>query len=279
MPIAGLPAATLVVLVAVALAAGVGITAVGPGGIFLTIALYALTDLRPAVVVGTASATFVATGLLGTATYYRSGEIGSAAGARTATVLSLTGIAGTLLGVRLNALVDAATYGVLLGVFVGLTGLLVLYRSRDGTRTGGYDPETAQGTVAIGAIGTVVGVSGGLLGIGGPVLAVPILVATGVPMLLALGTAQVQSVFIAGMATAGYAARDAVAWPLVLALGIPELVGIVVGWKVARMVDADRLTQVMAALMLLLGPYLTLTYLPVDPDAWSLVRTLVGNRG
>jgi uncharacterized membrane protein YfcA len=272
--LAGVPAVTLAALVVVSLVAGVGITAVGPGGVFLTIALYALTDLPPGVVVGTASATFVATGLLGTASYYRSGQLGATGGARTATVLSATGIAGTLVGVRLNAIVDAATFGVLLGGFVGLTGLLVLYRTRHGTGGGGCDPRTRRGSLLIGAIGGFVGVSGGLLGIGGPVLGVPILVATGLPMLLALAAAQVQSVFIAGFATVGYAARGAVAWPLVLALGVPELVGILVGWKAARVVDADRLKLVMAGLMLLIGPCLTLTHVPVDLDI-GLVRWLL----
>ncbi|MUV60274.1 sulfite exporter TauE/SafE family protein, partial [Halobacterium sp. CBA1126] len=42
---AGIPTATLAALVALSLFAGVGITAVGPGGIFVTIALVALTDL------------------------------------------------------------------------------------------------------------------------------------------------------------------------------------------------------------------------------------------
>lgn len=73
-------------------------------------------------------------------------------------------------------------------------------------------------------------------------LAVPLLVAASVPMLLAVGTAQVQSVFVAAFATIGYVARDAVAWPLVVAIGVPELVGVVVRWKVAQSVDVELLT-------------------------------------
>lgn len=104
--IAGLPTTTLALLVVLSLFAGVGITAVGPGGIFITIAL---TDLPPAVVVGTASATFVATGLVGAESYRRSGELDSQGGKRMAFVLSLTGLAGALVGVRLNALIDEST--------------------------------------------------------------------------------------------------------------------------------------------------------------------------
>ncbi|MFC4548828.1 MULTISPECIES: sulfite exporter TauE/SafE family protein [Halorussus] len=256
--VAGIPAGTLVLLVVISLLGGVGITAVGPGGIFVTIALYALTDLPPAVVVGTASATFIVTGVLGTASYYRSGELGTAGGARAAAILSVTGLVGALVGVRLNALVDEATFGLLLGVFISLTGVLVFYRSRYGGGDDERDRPRVPESLKYGVIGGFVGVSGGLLGVGGPVLAVPILVVAGVPMLLAVGTAQVQSIFIATFATFGYVVRDAVAWPLVAVIGIPELVGVVIGWRVAQSVDAELLTRVLAGLMLLLGPYLVL---------------------
>jgi uncharacterized membrane protein YfcA len=254
--IAGIPASSLLVLMVIALLGGVGITAVGPGGIFVTIALYALTDLPPAVVVGTASATFVATGVLGTASYYRSGELEAGRGARAAAILSGTGLAGALVGVRLNALVDEAAFRSLLGAFVFLTGVFVLYRYRYGGGAGDLDTATARESLAFAGIGGFVGVSGGLLGIGGPVLAVPLLVAAGVPMLLAVGTAQAQSIFVAAFATVGYVARDAVSWPLAVAIGVPELIGVVLGWRVAQSVDAERLTRVLAALMLVLGAYL-----------------------
>lgn len=249
---------TALALAAVALFAGIGITTVGPGGVFLTVALYALAPISPATVVGTASATFVATGLLGTASYYRSGELGSHGSAKSAVVLSLTGLGGALLGVQLNAFVSEATFGLLLGVLVSLTGVLVEYRSRYAADGGSYDATSRRGMVGLGAIGGFVGISGGLLGVGGPVLAVPMLVAVGVPMVFAVAVAQVQSIFVAAFATAGYVLRDAVSWSLAVVIGVPELVGVAIGWRVAQTVDAGRLTRVLAILMLLLGPYLAL---------------------
>lgn len=256
--IVGLPTTTLVLLVVLSLFAGVGITAVGPGGIFITIALVALTDLPPAVVVGTASATFIATGIVGAESYRRSGELNSQAGKRMAIVLSLTGLLGALVGVQLNALINEATFSLLLGVFVSLTGILVFYRTRYGTTANNYDVMTPRGTLGIAGIGTFVGISGGLLGVGGPVLAVPLLVAIGVPMLVAVAVAQVQSVFVAAFATAGYLAQGAVSWPLAIAIGIPELIGVVAGWKVAQSINATTLTRILAVLLLCLGPYIAL---------------------
>ncbi|MFD1514026.1 sulfite exporter TauE/SafE family protein [Halomarina rubra] len=257
--VAGVPVEMLVVLVVVAAVAGVGITAVGPGGIFLTVALYALTDLPSATVVGTVSATFVATGLLGSLSYYRSGELGSDGGREAAAVLSVTGLLGALLGVRLNAVVSEAAFGVLLGALVLVTGVLVFYRTRRGvgTRPAGEDA-TTPGLVLVGVIGGFVGVSGGLLGVGGPVLAVPLLVVVGMPLLLAVGIAQVQSVFIALFTTVGYVTQGAVSWPLALVVGVPELLGVVAGWYVAQSVDSERLTRVLAGMMVGLGPAIVL---------------------
>lgn len=250
--VAGVTPGTALLLAAVAFAAGIGITAVGPGGVFLTVALVALTDLAPGAVVGTAMATFVATGLLGSAAYAQSGDL---RGRRDLTVvLSATGLLGALAGVALNGVVSERGFELLLGAFVSLTGAMVWYR----TRAGGVAPEPDR-PLAVGAlVGGGVGLSGGLLGVGGPVLAVPLLVVAGVPMLPALAVAQVQSVFVAASATAGYLLRGTVSPALVALVGVPELCGVVVGWRLAHRVDERRLTRVLAVLLVALGPYLAL---------------------
>jgi uncharacterized membrane protein YfcA len=250
--IAGLPPETAALLAVVALAAGVGITAVGPGGVFLTVALVALTDLPPGAVVGTAMATFVATGVLGSVAYARSGELRDRRGL--ATVLSATGLVGALAGVALNARVSEAGFALLLGAFVSVTGVLVWYRTREGTRRSETERPLAVGAT----VGAGVGLSGGLLGVGGPVLAVPLLVVAGVPMLPALAVAQVQSVFVAGAATGGYLLGGSVSPGLVALVGVPELLGVVVGWAVAHRVDERSLSRAMAVLLVALGPYLAL---------------------
>lgn len=39
-------------------------------------------------------------------------------------------------------------------------------------------------------------------------------------------------------------------------VGVPELVGVLVGWRIARSVPARRLKYAMAAMLLALAPYL-----------------------
>ncbi|MFC4356414.1 TSUP family transporter [Halobium salinum] len=262
----------LLALVLVAFGAGVGITAVGPGGVFLTVALFALTPFPSATVAGTATATFVFTGLLGTLSYLRSGELADRRRLRLAAGLSGGGVAGALLGVRLNAVVSERLFGLLLGVFLVAVGVLVWRRaggssggdSAEGDRSSSTATDGGRfadgfGPVRATVVGLFVGTAGGLLGVGGPVLAVPILVAGGVPMLAAVAAAQVQSVFVSGFAAGGYFAQGAVSLPLAALVGVPELLGVLVGWRVAHRVPAAKLKRVLAVILVCLGPYVALT--------------------
>src|SRR6185312_11840740 len=96
----------------------------------------------------------------------------------------------------------------------------------------------------------------GRFGLGGQLLSVPLLITIGASMLPALGAAQAQSIVIAGVGTVGYALRGAIAWPLVLVIGVPLLAGALVGWRIAQAVPAERLRSVLAAALIAVGAYL-----------------------
>ena len=245
------------VLVAVALVSGVGCTTIGPGGIFVTIALYLLTPLSSAEVAGTAHATFIAVGVLGAAAYARSGDLSTGDDYALAAVLSATSVFGALAGARLNAYVSREAFGVALGAVAAVTGVVLLLRERD--RLDQFvevDPATSTGKAVFGVVGGALGVTAGLVGVGGPVFSVPALVVLGVPMLLALGVAQVQAVFISGFATAGYLARDAVSVPYALLVGVPLALGAVAGWVIAHRVDPGRLKAALGIVLIAVGIYL-----------------------
>ena len=249
-----------VILVVIALFAGIGITAIGPGGIFVTVALFALTPITSAEVAGTASATFVATGFLGTAVYLRSGEFAHGYAREVALLLSATSVVGALIGTQLNLRASEEVFGFMLGAFVSVAGGLIVYRELVGLKpTDRLETVPArQRRLLVGGIGTGIGVLGGMLGVGGPVVAVPALVVLGVPMLVAVAIAQVQSVFISGFATIGYAFSGAVLLPLVALVGVPQLVGVVLGWRIAHVIEADRLRIVLGCLLVALAPILAL---------------------
>ncbi len=249
------PVELAILLVLVAFLAGVGITTIGPGGIFVTIALFVLLPIDPAVVAGTASTTFVATGVIGSVAYARSGELRSSMAHEMAVILSVFGIMGALVGTRLNLYVSEFTFGVVLAVFVGTIGAGLLARELGFSLHRGHvrDREGVQ-RVTLGLVGLVIGVAGGMLGVGGPVLAVPLLVLLGVPMLVGLAVAQVQSIFIAGFAAIGYLSVGAVSWPLVVLAGVPQVIGVVVGWRIAHLVPARLLRMLLGVVLLVLAP-------------------------
>lgn len=256
-----------ILLVLIALVGGVCITTIGPGGIFVTIALYQLLALGPGTVAGTASATFIATGLVGSLAYLKSGELRGGPALRAAVILSGTSVAGAYLGSVLNARLDTATFGAILGGFVIFTGLLILARERKlrrhlaagGSRAADRDLDEWSSRFLLGAVGFGVGLPGGMLGVGGPVLAVPALVMLGVPMLLGVALAQVQSIFISLFATLGYQLQGVIDWGLAVLVGVPLLVGTVAGWWLAQRIDPGRLKTGLAVVLVFLGIYLLMS--------------------
>lgn len=246
----------LIALALCGLAAGIGITAVGPGGVLATIALFAFTDLPPAAVAGTAIVTHVATGMLGTAAYARSGHLGRPLARRTALALCATAVVGTPLGVLVNSLVSGQLFGILLGAFSALVAALVWVRDRRSSTPPDHHPRHPLALLC--ALGLGVAVASGLFGLGGPMLTVPLLVALGVPPLPALAAAQAQSVVIASVGTVGYLAQGTIDWPLAALVGVPELCGVLIGWKLARTLPTHRLKQALVVALIALAPYLAL---------------------
>lgn len=244
----------LVLLGLFGLVGGIGITAVGPGGVLPTIGLFALTSLSPAEVAGTAIATHIATGALATVVYTRSGQLREPETRRTALLLAGTAVLGTPAGVLLNTLVSPRAFGIVLGVLVAAVAALVWYREHHlSTATLTHPP-----ALLVVGLGFAVAIASGIVGIGGPMLTVPLLVALGVPVLESLASAQVQSVIIAAVGTLGYLTHDAINWPLAALVGIPELAGVLLGWKIAHALPTRSLKYALIITLFTLAPYLAL---------------------
>lgn len=255
--LASLGALKLVLLMLCGLIGGIGITALGPGGVLVTLGLFAFSGLSPAAVAGTAIVTHVGSGGLGTGAYLRSGQLREPATRRIALVLVSTAILGTPLGVLANSHVSKAVFGVLLGVCVIAIGLLVYLRERR-LDTGGEGAHRPPSQALVAVIGIGVAALSGLFGLGGPLLSVPLMLTAGVPMLAALGAAQAQSIAIAGTGSVGYLIQGAISWPLALVVGVPELIGVLLGWRLAHSLPVHRLRYGLAAALVVLGPWLIL---------------------
>jgi uncharacterized membrane protein YfcA len=252
--VTGLTLPVLVLLALFGFVGGVGITALGPGGVIPTIGLFALTSLSPPEVAGTALVTYVAAGVLGTAAYTRSGQLREPATRRTALILAGTAVLGTPVGVLVNTAFSRRIFGVLLGIMVALVAVLVWYREHRRPA----ETATAPPAPAIAALGLAVAAVSGAFGVGGPMFTVPLMIALGMRVLESLAAAQVQSVVIACVGALGYLAAHAVDWPLVALVGIPELAGVLLGWKIAHALPTRHLKNALIITLLALAPYLAL---------------------
>src|SRR5690625_1050578 len=162
---------------------------------------------------------------------------------------------GAPAGTLVNTLVTGRVFGVLLGIFVALVGVTVLVRERRLRER--YSPSAApRSAVVLSLLGLVVGAVSAMFGVGGPMLTVPILVVLGMPMLPALAAAQVQSRALATVGSVGYLAQGAISWPLAALIGIPELCGVLVGWRIAHALPTRALTFALVIALFAVAPYL-----------------------
>lgn len=236
----------LLMLAVLSFLGGIIVSTIGPGGILIVTGLYLLTSLSSAEVAGTSSATFTVGAVLGSLVYARSGEIDW----RVAGVVSAAAAAGTWFGVQANAYLSRELYGLILAALLAAVGCNILYREyRD------LEPRVELGRsgldlVGFVAIGLVIGVFGGLLGIGGAALSAPALVLVGVPMLATIAITQVVVVFTALFTTANYLLLDAVVSPLVFLITAAYLGGVTLGWWLAHQIATDRLKLALGVVLL-----------------------------
>ena len=254
-----LDTANAVSLVLISIAAGVGISAVGPGGVLMTIGLFGFTSLSPSGVAGTAIVTHVGTGLVGTIAYWRSGQLQDHATRRTAMILCAATFAGIPIGTVINVHLSRDGFGLLLGAFAAAIGVLVGYRQRrratvERANADGAVPALRDSVTAL--IGIFAGAASALFGIGGPMVSVPLLVVVGMPILPALAVAQVQSVVGSGFGAIGYASQGSIDWFLAIFVADPQMIGVVAGWKLAHAIPARGLAFALAFVLIGLAPYL-----------------------
>jgi len=235
---------------ACALLIGVAMGLVGVGGIFLIPLLVALEGLTVQQAAGTSLATFVATGLVGASLYAAHGRIDW----RMATLTSAGSLVAGPLGAALSVNLPQGAVKLVFALFLLAAGVNALM-----PRLAGHSTLTDVGnTPRLGrplllACGALVGFGAGLVGVGGPVILVPLLLMLHVSPALAVGVSQVNQVVASASGAAGHLAFGSIDPALAAILTVFEVVGVIVGALASRRVSAARLKGAVGILCLVVA--------------------------
>jgi uncharacterized membrane protein YfcA len=235
-----------------ALAALVGLSLglLGGGGSILTVPIFVYVlgfAAKPAIamslpVVGTTS-------LVGALGHWRAGNVDL----RAALLFGGIAMIGAYAGARLAVLVPGNVQLIMLAVLMLAAAVSMLRSGRRSATTG--EPTTARPSVGLLAvIGLAVGLTTGLVGIGGGFLVVPALVVLGkVPMKQAVGTSLLVIAMNSAAGFAGYLGQVEIAWGFTAAFTAIAVAGIIAGTYLIRFVSPAALKRGFAVFLLVIG--------------------------
>lgn len=162
---------------------------------------------------------------------------------RWAAVLAVAGFCWALIGANVAT---SLSNSLMRYLFVGFLLLLILYNGWRLYRPlllaqGAHPPTTGR----LALLGTVAGLAGGLFGVGGAVVATPVLTSVfGLSQVLAQGLALAMALPSTAVTLATFAAHGQVAWGMGLALSCGGLLSISWGVRMAHAVP-DRLLRML----------------------------------
>ncbi len=221
-------------LMAIGLATGTLIGAVGVGGVLLVPALVLLggLDVHDATPVATLS--FLFTGIAGTVAYSRQRRIDWPI----ARWLLLFAIPGAVGGASANVALSSTSVTVVIAITLTAAAVRSLRRAPDSDSNG-----RTLGLAALAVIGAVVGFGSTLSGTGGPVLLIPVMLLGGAGVKLAVSSSQPIQVPIAIFGAASFLAYGSLDWQLALSLGTAQGLGTVVGARISDRLPVEMLLR------------------------------------
>jgi uncharacterized membrane protein YfcA len=183
-------------------------------------------------------------GLVAVALFARHGSVPW----RPALWLCLAASPGAYLGARAVALMPGRILEALIAATLVLAGLNVPRRPRAGAAAA-----RPLGIQALAALGGFTGFAAALTGAGGALILVPLLVALGEPVLLAIGLGQAIQLPIAGVATAANLRQGQIDLLLASVLAAALSLGILIGVPLAHALPQAALRRLLAITMIVAG--------------------------
>jgi uncharacterized membrane protein YfcA len=188
---------------------------IGGGGSILAVPLlvYFVGVSSPHVAIGTSAVAVALTALINLALHARGGVVKW----RCAGVFTIAGVLGAFGGASFAKMVDGQLLLVLFGALMIAVGIVMFFRRGSG---GVEDVRLTRATALrmtprLAGIGLGVGLLSGFFGIGGGFLIVPgLMLATGMPLIAAIGTSLVAVAAFGATTAATYQLSGLIDWPL-----------------------------------------------------------------
>lgn len=224
-------------LIVLGLITGTMIGSIGVGGVLLVPVLFYGMGFDLHIATALSSWSFLFTGIVGTYTYWRLGRISWAVvGWLTAGILP-----GAFLGARSNLALSSSVVILALAILIFASGVNTLFSGSKGDQS-----SSSLGSAWLVLLGLVTGFGSALTGTGGPVLLVPILMFMNVQALAAVAASQVVQIPIALSAAIGFNIFSESYWLLGTMLGLVQAVGVVLGARIAILLNAQQMRRVVA---------------------------------
>ena len=232
---------------------------VGGGGSILAVPLlvYAVGVSSPHIAIGTSAIAVSLSALGNVVGHARAGNVKW----RCAGVFAAAGVVGAIGGSMVAKALDGQKLLALFGALMIVVGLLMLRK-----RSGDGDPDVRlsasnAGTLlpSLMGIGFGVGLLSGFFGIGGGFLIVPgLMIATGMPLSMAIGTSLVAVAAFGAATAASYAVSGMVDWPIAGLFIMGGLAGGIAGVSLGKSLSKRKrlLTLVFAGLVIVVGFYI-----------------------
>jgi uncharacterized membrane protein YfcA len=244
-------------LLGYALAALIGLSLglMGGGGSILTVPIFVYVlgfDPKQAIVMSLP--VVGVTSLVGAIGHWRSGNVNP----RTAALFGLVAMAGAYIGARIAAYLNGAVQLSLLAIIM-LVAAVSMFRSAR-RPAGGASVHEGAHALSLGLlfpIALCVGLTTGIVGVGGGFLVVPALVLLArVPMKQAVGTSLLVIAMNCASGYAGYVGQVAVPWRFLTGFTAVAVLGILVGTRLVQYVSQRALKQAFAVFLILMGTFI-----------------------
>ncbi|MCP4619864.1 MAG: sulfite exporter TauE/SafE family protein [Bradyrhizobium sp.] len=239
-------------------AVGFVLALIGGGGSILAVPLlvYGVGVASPHVAIGTSAIAVAISAFANMIAHWKAGNVRWPC----AIVFATAGVGGTFIGSHFAKQLDGGKLLVLFGVLMIAIGALMLKkRAGGGNPTIRLTPATAARLLPmLTGIGLAVGLLAGFFGIGGGFLIVPgLMLATGMPLIYAIGTSLVAVVAFGASTATSYAMSGLIDWRLAGLFIAGGLLGGLAGIATGKLIGQQGkvLQPVFALVVILAGGY------------------------